>query len=79
MVRIPDSARDCGVGYCLSVLDLFLSKAVAGRPKDRAFCIALLRHHYLTAEQAIGMAKLMPAHVNQRQLAATIRRWAAEA
>lgn len=78
LVRVPDSARDTGVGYCLSVVDLFLSKAVAGRPKDRAFCIALLRHNYLTLEQTVDMAKRMPAQVNQRQLVATIRRWAGE-
>lgn len=77
LVRIPESAREAGVGYCLSVLDIFLSKAVASRPKDRAFCIALLRHRYLTAEQAVDMAKQMPEHVNQRLLIATIRRWAA--
>ena len=79
LVRIPDSARDAGVGYCLSVVDIFLSKAVARRPKDRTFCIALLRHNYLTVEQAVEMAKQMPEQVNQRQLIATIRRWAAEA
>ena len=78
LVRVPDSARDTGVGYCLSVVDLFLSKAAAGRPKDRAFCIALLRHHYLTLDQVIDMAKRMPAQVNHRQLVATIRRWAGE-
>jgi hypothetical protein len=31
------------VGYCLDVLDLFMSKALANREKDREFNMALLR------------------------------------
>ena len=41
--RVQNSNTNGRVGYCLDVLDLFLSKAIAGREKDREFCRALMR------------------------------------
>lgn len=59
------------------VVDLFISKAVAGREKDRDFCMALLVHGYVTAEQALALVPSMPLdEVTRRQLSASIRRWA---
>jgi len=37
-------ATDGKVGYCIGTIDLFLSKAVANRDKDRSFNMALLEH-----------------------------------
>ena len=39
--RVQTETTNGRVGYCLEVTDLFMSKAVAGREKDRLFCIAL--------------------------------------
>jgi hypothetical protein len=65
------------IGYCLDVIDLFLSKAAANREKDRAFCAALLEHRYVTLAQALDLAPSMPLEkAEQRALRARIRRWA---
>ena len=59
------------------MLDLFLSKAVAGREKDRAFCMALFEHGYVTPAQVLQVAPTMPIDDKKQQwLRATIRRWA---
>lgn len=64
------------VGYCLDVIDLFMSKAAAARDKDREFCVALLAHGYVTPAQALDLVSKMPMDVEQqRRLRATIRRW----
>ncbi len=74
---MPEASFAAGVGYCIGVLDLFLSKAVAGRAKDMEFCTALLVHGYLRPADALALVKNMPADVNQRTLSARIRRWVA--
>ena len=76
LLRVPETARDTGVAYCISVVDLFLSKAAAGRDKDREFCIALLHHGYLKVEEALDLVAAMPEEIDQRTLRARIRRWA---
>lgn len=76
LLRVPETARDTGVAYCISVVDLFLSKAAAGREKDREFCIALLHYGYLKLEEALELVSAMPAEIDQRTLRARIRRWA---
>lgn len=75
LLRVPETAREGGVAYCISVVDLFLSKAVAGRPKDREFCIALLQYGYLQVDEALGLADSMPLDVDRTSLRARIRRW----
>lgn len=75
VLRVPAATREPGVGYCISVVDLFMSKAAAGRPKDREFCVALLEHRYLRLSEALGMMSQMPPEVNQRELRARIVRW----
>jgi hypothetical protein len=40
--RVQNENTDGRIGYCLDVIDLFLAKAVAGREKDREFCMALI-------------------------------------
>ena len=64
------------LGYCLDTTDLFLSKATAGRDKDREFCMALLMHGHVTPTKVLELVPLMPRDKTQhRQLRATIRRW----
>ena len=69
---------DLRVGLCLSVVDLFMSKAWAGRDKDREFCIGLLRHAFVKLEDALAMVHRMPLDESQhRTLTRRIKRWAA--
>lgn len=75
--RVQNANTNDRVGYCLDVLDLFMSKAVAGRSKDRTFCLALLQYKHVTLTQALDMVEQMPLDFDmQRRLRATIRRWA---
>lgn len=75
--RVQTAATNDRVGYCLGIVDLFLSKAVAARDKDREFCMALLEHRYLASGQALELVAAMPLDEGrQRHLRATIRRWA---
>ena len=74
--RVQNAATNDRVGYCLDVVDLFLSKAAAGRDKDREFCLAMLEHRYVTPAQVLDLVAVMPLGEEQRRkLRATIRRW----
>jgi hypothetical protein len=44
LTQVATPATGGGVGYCIDVHDLALSKYVADRPKDRAFNRELIRH-----------------------------------
>ena len=75
--KIQTAQTDLKIGYCLDVLDLFLSKAWAGREKDREFCIALLRHGYVSLDATVQLVADMPLTLEQKtSLRARIRRWA---
>jgi hypothetical protein len=75
--RVQNAATNDRVGYCLDVVDLFMSKAVAAREKDRDFCMALLEHGYVKPAQALALVVAMPLDEDQqKRLRATIRRWA---
>jgi len=43
LVRFETPATNGVVAWCLEVHDLWISKAIAGRPKDIEFCAALAR------------------------------------
>lgn len=75
--RLQSAATNDRVGYCLDVVDLFMSKAMAGRPKDRDFCMALLEYKYVNLDQVLDLVSAMPLDEDlQRKLRSTIRRWA---
>lgn len=75
--RVQSEATNGRVGYCLDLVDLFLSKAAAGRDKDREFCMAMLAHAYVEVAAALNRVGDMPLEgARQRQLRAAIRRWA---
>lgn len=75
--RVQSANTNYRVGYCLDVVDLFLSKAVAGREKDRKFCMALLEHGYVKLAHVLDLVPSMPIDANeQRRLRAAITRWA---
>ena len=44
LLRFETPATNGVVAWCLEVHDLWISKAIAGRPKDIEFCTALARH-----------------------------------
>jgi hypothetical protein len=74
--RIQNAATNDRVGYCLDVVDLFMSKAVAGRDKDREFCTAMLQHAHVKPAQVLDQVAEMPlSDGERRKLRATIRRW----
>jgi hypothetical protein len=74
--RVQNAATHDRVGYCLDVVDLFMSKAAAGRDKDRVFCMALLEHGYVKPSQLIALIDAMPLDAHgQRRLRTTIQRW----
>lgn len=67
-------ALPCGLER--TVLDLFVSKAWAGRDKDRIFSAALVEHGYVHTEHALALVAHMPLDAQQqRGLHARIRRW----
>jgi hypothetical protein len=73
---VQNAATNDRVGYCLDVVDLFMSKAAAGRHKDREFCMALLQHRYVRPASLLALVDAMPMDDHgQRRLRATIRRW----
>jgi hypothetical protein len=75
--RVQNANTNHRVGYCLDPVDLFLSKAAAGREKDRQFCIALLAHGHVAMPRAMELVPAMPMDTTgQRKLRSTIRRWA---
>ena len=75
--RVQNGNTNDRVGYCLGVVDLFLAKAVAGRDKDREFCMALLAQGYVLPEDALRLTERMDLDAQaERRLRATIRRWA---
>lgn len=75
--RVQSAATNDRVGYCLDLPDLFMSKAAAGRDKDRVFCMALLAHGYVMPAEVLKLVDTMPLEEDaQRRLRATIRRWA---
>jgi len=54
-----------------------MSKAAAGRDKDREFCMAMFAHRYVKPEQVLDLVAAMPLDdAAQRRLKAAIRRWA---
>jgi hypothetical protein len=74
--RLQNAATNGRVGYCLDVVDLFLSKAAAARDKDREFCMALLQHGHVKSARVLSLVGDMPLDdAQQRRLRAAIRRW----
>ena len=60
VTRLQSRGTNGRVAYCISPVDLFLSKCAANRDKDREFNIALLEHGYVTAAEAASLVHEMP-------------------
>lgn len=77
VTRVQNEATDGKVGYCIDTLDLFMSKAVANRDKDRDFNTALLMHGFVREEEALKMVSRLPVPDDEKKvIRARIRRWA---
>lgn len=74
--RVQNPNTNDRVGYCLDVVDLFLSKAAAAREKDRVFCTALLEYRYVKTHDALALVPNMPLTDEEKsRLKARIQRW----
>ncbi len=65
--RVQNAGTGGYLGYCLDVIDLFMSKLAAHREKDREFNMALLRLGYVRTEAALGMVGSMPVDAERKQ------------
>ncbi|MCZ7530191.1 MAG: hypothetical protein M5U31_07480 [Acidimicrobiia bacterium] len=69
LVRYESPGTSGVVAWCLELHDLWISKAVAGRDKDREFCEALLRDGNVDSakllDQLTGVSGLEPAVVER--------------
>jgi len=73
--RIQSEATNGRVAYCISPVDLFLSKCAAHREKDIEFNIAMLEHDYVRPEEAMALVPEMPVSAAmQKTIAARITR-----
>lgn len=62
---VPFSSQETNgvTAYCLELHDLWVSKALAGRPKDREFCEELLKRELVeasTLKERLGKVKHLP-------------------
>jgi len=80
LVRLQSRNTHGKLGYCLDPVDLFLSKCVANREKDRLFNRALLANGIVSVPAALDRVPLLPIEpTRQKAIAALIRRLADEA
>lgn len=59
VVRVESPATGGAVGFCIDTHDLAISKYVAGRPKDRVFNRALIRHGLVQRETLLARCRLL--------------------
>ncbi|MBB5205022.1 hypothetical protein HNQ51_002341 [Inhella inkyongensis] len=78
--RIQNANTDDRVAYCLDLPDLFLAKASAGRPKDRAFCTLLFVHRLLSLDAVLTLLPNLPVDADkQARLRRLVNAWFKEA
>ncbi|WP_341909118.1 DUF6036 family nucleotidyltransferase [Polaromonas sp. YR568] len=65
--RVQNDGTNGYLGYCLDVIDLFMSKLAAHREKDREFNMALLRLGYVRMGAALAMVGSMPLDTERKQ------------
>ncbi|MEY4563366.1 MAG: hypothetical protein RLZZ618_2643 [Pseudomonadota bacterium] len=80
LVRLQTPGTNERIGYCVSVLDLFMSKCAAQREKDRSFNVVLLRSGLVVLDAALARIQDMPVDGAARQrIEGFIRRLASDA
>jgi hypothetical protein len=60
LVRVESENTGLGVGLCLEVHDLLISKLAAGREKDLAFVAVALRHHLASPAEIESRLPMVP-------------------
>ncbi|WP_234194290.1 DUF6036 family nucleotidyltransferase [Pseudacidovorax sp. NFM-22] len=77
--RVQGPGTEGKVAYCLDFADLMLSKAVAGREKDRVFCMAMFSHRLVALHDVLALVPRMSTldRDEQLRLRRTLARWAA--
>jgi hypothetical protein len=68
LTQVATPATGGGVGYCIDVHDLALSKYVADRPKDRTFNQELIRHNMVDLSKLKNRVALLPVDDDRKQL-----------
>lgn len=68
LTRLQSELTDGRIGYCLDPTDLFLSKCVANREKDKTFNLALLNAGIVNASEAIARVNDLPIAQDRQQL-----------
>ncbi len=69
LIRYETPATNGVVAWCLSLEDLFVSKALAGRPKDLEFCHSLVGLEAINQERVAAMITETAAPEPNKQLA----------
>lgn len=72
---VPFSSPDTNgvIAYCLELHDLWISKAMAGRPKDREFCDELVKRKHVKV--ATLQARLKKVQGQSVERIAAVRGW----
>jgi len=73
LVPFSSDETDGVTAHCLELHDLWLSKAFAGRDKDKPFCRALLRRHHVSREILKERMKLV--HGQPPEKVAVVKMW----
>ena len=68
LVRYQSQNTGGTVAWCLEIHDLWISKAVAGRDKDRRFCDSLLDMGLVEVEVLTARLSCMPSRVDPAKL-----------
>lgn len=68
LTQVATAATGGGVGYCIDVHDLALSKYVADRPKDHAFNQELIRHGMVDLTKLRKRVDLLPVEDGRKTL-----------
>jgi hypothetical protein len=69
LVKVETPATDPGIGLCLEVHDLAISKYLAGRPKDLEFTAALARHDLTRKDVLLERLATTTVDMARRKLA----------
>ncbi len=77
LLRYESASTKGVVAWCLEMHDLWISKAIAGRPKDDEFCRAVLERGLVSHATLLERLKAVPKLDAQRResIRAKITRW----
>ena len=69
LVRYVSPATNGVVAWCLSLEDLFVSKALAGRPKDLEFCRSLIEDALVNVDEVVLLIETTQASPAKKDFA----------